>query len=64
MSSNCDPFISASTLVRYVSNLEIRIAPRGSSQDGLIYPPLITVDYANLYADSDYGIGKLVKVRC
>lgn len=53
---------SPSTLVRYVSNLEIRIAPRGSSQDGLIYPPLIRVDYANLYADSDYGIGKLVKV--
>ncbi|THD26645.1 Meckelin [Fasciola hepatica] len=50
------------TLVRYVSNLEIRISPRGSSQDGLIYPPLIKVDYANLYASSDYGIGKLVKI--
>ncbi|CAL8069107.1 unnamed protein product [Calicophoron daubneyi] len=57
-----DPKTNPSTLVRYASNIQIDITPRGSGADGLMYPPLLTVDYSNLYAANDYGNDKKVTI--
>ncbi|KAK4468022.1 hypothetical protein MN116_008200 [Schistosoma mekongi] len=45
-------------LVRYASNIEIKVISQDSVTDGQILPPVITIDYSNLYATNDYGKGK------
>ncbi|VDP47887.1 unnamed protein product [Schistosoma curassoni] len=49
-------------LVRYASNIEIKVTSQDSVTDGQIYPPIIKIDYSNLYATNDYGKGKQVQI--
>ncbi|CAH8645036.1 unnamed protein product [Dicrocoelium dendriticum] len=50
------------TLVRYASNIELIVTTRGIGSDGHIYPPMLAVDYANLYASEAYGKNRKVRV--
>ncbi|CAH8862937.1 unnamed protein product [Trichobilharzia szidati] len=49
-------------LVRYASNIEIKVTTQDSSTDGQIFPPIIKIDYSNLYLSDDYGKGKQVPI--
>ncbi|KAA3678548.1 meckelin [Paragonimus westermani] len=62
LSGRVSDAVTPATLVRYASNIELKIFPRGSGFDGLIYPPLLAVDYDNLYSAEDFGKNKRVKV--
>ncbi|VDQ01515.1 unnamed protein product [Trichobilharzia regenti] len=49
-------------LVRYASNIEIKVTSQDSSTDGQIFPPIIKIDYKNLYLSDDYAKGKQVPI--
>ncbi|XP_018652741.1 hypothetical protein Smp_156860 [Schistosoma mansoni] len=50
-------------LVRYASNIEIKVTSQDSVTDGQIFPPIIKIDYSNFYATNDYGKGKQVQMK-
>ncbi|CAH8578368.1 unnamed protein product [Heterobilharzia americana] len=49
-------------LVRYASNIEIKVISQDTGKDGQIFPPIIKIDYSNLYATDDYGKSKQVPI--
>uniref|UniRef100_A0A183SN86 Meckelin n=1 Tax=Schistocephalus solidus TaxID=70667 RepID=A0A183SN86_SCHSO len=49
--------------VRYAQSIQLTITPQGTTQAGLIYPPLLTITYADLKASKYYGTGASVKVK-
>ncbi|VDN12503.1 unnamed protein product [Dibothriocephalus latus] len=50
------------TVVRYAQSIKLTITPRGTDQAGLIYPPMLTITYADLKASEHYGKGATVQV--
>ncbi|BHF83111.1 Meckelin [Sparganum proliferum] len=48
-------------VVRYAQSIKLTITPRGTDQAGLIYPPLLTITYADLKASEYYGTGATVQ---
>ncbi|KAL7055612.1 hypothetical protein AAHC03_023029 [Spirometra sp. Aus1] len=51
----------APVVVRYAQSIKLTITPRGTDQAGLIFPPLLTITYADLKASEYYGTGATVQ---